>query len=67
MADERRAWWTKVTRDLVLFSAGLLLTINEALRSSVDRPDLLVLFAGMMGLPAMLRYDEQRRRGKDDK
>lgn len=54
----------KITRDLVLFTAGLGLTVNEAVvRNGTERPSLLVLFAAMMGLPALLRYDESRRNG----
>lgn len=56
-------WWSKITRDVVLFTAGLALTINEGLLRDGDRPSLLVLYAGMMGLPAIFRFDEQRRGG----
>ncbi len=50
----------KFGRDLVLFTAGLLLTANEALLEQTERPTLLLLFAAMMGLPVMLRADERR-------
>lgn len=61
-------WWNKVTRDLVLFSFGLGLTVNEALfHVGPERPSLLILFAGMMGVPAMLKYDELRRGKRDEK
>lgn len=51
----------RITRDAVLFVAGLLLLINEAvLRNGAERPYLLVVFAGMMGLPVFLRSDEKR-------
>ena len=60
----QRSWWTKITRDVVLFAFGLGLTINEAVfHNGPERPSLLVLYAGMMGLPAIIRYDEQRRNG----
>lgn len=53
----------KITRDLVLFIAGLLLTVNEAvLRDGSERPTLLILFAGMMGLPVVIRADEARQK-----
>lgn len=62
-AEPRSRWWTKITRDLVLFTTGLVLTVNEAiLRNGVERPSLLVLYAGMMGFPAVIRYDEKRRK-----
>lgn len=49
-------------RDVVLFLSGLGLTINEALiREGQERPSLIMLYAGMMGLPAVLRADERRR------
>lgn len=60
--NTRTRWWSKITRDIVLFAAGLALTVNEALRAGPERPSLLVLFAGMMGLPAVMRFDEQRRK-----
>ncbi len=47
-------------RDTVLFLAGLSLTIFEATaRSGPERWGLLVLYAGMMGLPLVLRGDER--------
>lgn len=61
----RVRWWSKITRDIILFASGLALTVNEALRAGPERPSLLVLFAGMMGLPAVFRFDEIRR--KDSK
>ena len=49
-------------RDLVLFFGGLLGVMHEVFFTSFDRPALLVLFAGMMGLPAFLRngYDKRK-------
>lgn len=51
----------RLTRDGVLFAAGLAGVLHETLATNVDRPTLLVLFAGMMGLPAFLRRDEHGR------
>jgi hypothetical protein len=51
-----------VTRDLVLFSVGTAGIIFETLSSQHERPTLLALFAGMVGLPVFLRLD-----GKKDK
>jgi hypothetical protein len=58
-----RTWkWPHITRDTVLFMTGLGGIINEAfVRSEPTRPELLVLFAGMVGLPVALRRDEGRR------
>lgn len=54
--------WPTVTRDTVLFVVGLGGIINEAfIRAEPTRPELLVLFAGMVGLPVALRRDEGRR------
>lgn len=62
MTEQRRRWWRGVTRDTVLFTTGLALIVNEAvLRSGPERPTLLVLYAGMVGLPAVLRADDRRR------
>ena len=54
-------------RDTTLFLAGLGLIVHEAvLRSGPERPSLLVLYAGMIGLPALLRADEKRSNGQPD-
>ncbi len=52
-------------RDVTLFVAGLLGVAHETLVSHSDRPTLLLLFAGMMGLPAFIRADEKKD-GKGD-
>ncbi len=55
----------RITRDGIMFTAGLGLTINEAIiRVGSERPTLLIMFAAMMGLPFILRADEIRRNGK---
>jgi len=51
--------WPKITRDTALFVAGLGLVIREAVFENADRPYLLMIFAGMMGLPVFLRKDEK--------
>lgn len=61
---ERRRLLASITRDLVLFAIGVLLIINEAvIRSEPPRESLLVLYGGMVGLPAILRADAIRRNG----
>lgn len=47
-------------RDTVLFCAGLLGVVHQTLVGPVE-PTLLLLFAGMMGLPAVIRADEKGR------
>lgn len=51
--------WPRVTRDTVLFLTGLGLTIREAVVGGAERPFMLMIFAGMMGLPVFLRHDEK--------
>lgn len=47
-------------RDVTLFVTGLGLIIYEAvLRDGPERPTLLVLYAGLVGLPSFLRRDEK--------
>lgn len=58
----RKRFWQKITRDLILFVVGIGLIINEAvIRQGDPRESLILLFAGMVGLPAILRADELRR------
>lgn len=51
----------RITRDSVLFAAGLAGVFYETVFDRADRPTLLLLFGAMMGLPAFLRSDEQVR------
>jgi len=53
-------------RDTILFLAGLAGIGYETVFQKVDRPELLVLFAGMVGLPIFFRSDDYRR-GYDDR
>lgn len=50
-------------RDSLIFLSGLGLTFYEAIIREADRPSLLVLYAAMMGLPAVLNAD--KKRGKE--
>lgn len=62
-AAARRSFLAGLTRDLFLFIVGLLLIVNEAvLRSGPPRESLLVLYGGMVGLPAILRADLFRKK-----
>lgn len=51
----------RISRDGVLFAAGLLGVLHETAFVNEERPTLLLLFAAMMGLPAFLRADEARK------
>lgn len=59
---KKRRQWPSISRDTVLFIGGLLGVLHETVASKSDRPTLLILFAGMMGLPAFLRADEARKK-----
>lgn len=56
----------RFTRDTVLFVAGLVGIAYETVIVRVDRPALLAVFAGMLGLPAFLRRDEKRHDDDQD-
>jgi len=54
-----------VARDSILFLSGIILIVNElVVRDGPERPTVLLLLAGMVGLPAFLRADE--RASQDD-
>jgi hypothetical protein len=50
---------SRVSRDTVLFTFGLLGVIHETALTDGERIYLLAMFAGMMGLPVFLRKDEK--------
>lgn len=56
----------KITRDLGLYLVGLGGVVWVVVMDQVDRPGLLVLLGGMIGLPMYLRSDERRREQRDD-
>lgn len=56
--------WPRLTRDAVLFIAGLAGVFHETVFTNADRPSLLFLFGAMIGLPAFLRSDEKRNAPK---
>lgn len=56
----------KIGRDSILFLVGIGGIINEAfIRTGDPRTELLILFAGMCGLPAFFRVDEKGNNSKD--
>jgi hypothetical protein len=54
----------RISRDTLLFLGGLAGAAHETLAAATERPTLLILFAGMMGLPAFLRADERKQEGR---
>ena len=59
--------WPSITRDTVLFVVGLAGIVHEAfVRTGDTRPEFLMLFAAMVGLPVALRRDEGRRADATD-
>lgn len=66
MTTRRRRRWRHLRRDTVLFIFGLLGIVYETAFDNIERPSLLVIFAGCLGLPAFLRSDEARRDDQDD-
>ncbi len=55
-----------ISRDTILFVFGLLGIVYETLAQGGERPTLLILFAGMVGLPAFLKGDEKALKKKGD-
>lgn len=62
----RRLRRFRVTRDGILFVTGIVGIIYETAREGAERPTLLLLFAGMVGLPAFLQLDSQRNSHADE-
>lgn len=62
MVASRRKWAARVSRDTILFTAGLLGFAHEVvLGRAAERPTLLLGCLAMMGLPVFLRSDEKRQ------
>jgi hypothetical protein len=58
----RRRWIARLSRDTILFAAGLVGFTHEVVFGTVsERPTLLLVCAAMMGLPVFLRADEKRQ------
>ena len=55
----RPAFKYRITRDGILFCVGVGGIIYETLAQGAERPTLLLLFAGMVGLTQFLRSDEK--------
>jgi hypothetical protein len=65
--EKKKSWLSDrhISRDSMLFAGGLLGVLHETVLTNVERPSLLVVFGGMMGLPAFLRADEKRKADKE--
>jgi hypothetical protein len=50
-------------RDVGLFAVGMIAFVNEAILQSHPEPSLLLIYAGLMGAPAVLRSDERKGNG----
>ena len=55
----------RVSRDSILFVAGLAGIAHEILVLDGERPSVLILLATMAGLPAFLGFDERRRKDRE--
>ena len=55
----RNPWWPP-SRDSILFIAGLMGVIYETVISPSPDPTLLILFGGMLGMPAFLAKDGKK-------
>jgi hypothetical protein len=62
--DRLTAAWPLI-RDIAIVVTALVLIIFEAVfREGPERPTLLLLYTGMLGLPAFLRADHRRSNGQ---
>jgi hypothetical protein len=53
-------------RDDILRITGISLIIYEAIfREGPERPSLLILYAGMVGLPAFLKVDGEKKEPRE--
>ncbi len=55
----------RISRDSILFFAGLSGIGWETFAQNAERPTLLIMFGAMVGLPAFLHADESRRKGAE--
>lgn len=57
---------SKIKRDTVLFAGGFMGVLHQTIFEQVDRPSLLIIFGGMMGLPVFLRKDDSKKEEAGD-
>lgn len=55
--DKIRAWWS-VVRDIIAFFGGMTVIGFETVVANADRPWLLVVAIGMMGIPFAAKVDQ---------
>ena len=58
--DPWTTWWPRL-RDAMLFFGGMAGIAYETAWEHIDRPELLILFGAMVGLPGVVRADAARR------
>lgn len=56
--------WTQIRNTLVFFG-GLAGVAHEVVLTNGERPSLLILFAAMMGLPAVISKDKSNNEDDD--
>lgn len=62
--DRLSAAWP-LLRDIAIVLTALLLIVWEAVfRNGPERPTFLLLYTGMLGLPAVIRADQRRSNGQ---
>jgi hypothetical protein len=59
-------WHWPGVRDAVTFVVGAGGLVHEIAIQNVERPTILMICAGAMGLPAVMRVDDRRRAARDD-
>lgn len=58
MTEKQKRRVKRITRDSVLFVVGIAGIIYETTAHDLERPFLLMVFAGMVGLPAFIPKNE---------
>jgi hypothetical protein len=55
--DNIRVWWS-IIRDILAFFGGMAVIAYETAWASADRPWLLIIAIGMMGIPFASKADD---------
>ena len=66
MAKRRKRSREDIARDWTLRAFGLAGIVYETVAEKIDRPYLLALFAGLVGLPWYIQRDEKRNSDEDE-
>lgn len=65
--EERKSFFRKITRDIVMFGLGAIGFLHELLLAAHERPYLIAASLGLMGAPFALRFDQLRRENGNGK